>query len=436
MIAGNTNPLLYDALTGLPNRMLLEERISYEIEVAQRNTTSLALIHIDPFPFSDINSTLGFEVGDQLLIQCAERLSSVVRKVDTAAHLTGDEFALLLPDAEQEGVLNVCDKIIKGFEEPFEVEAESLFLGLNMGISIYPIHCSSASEMIRGAMVAANAAKKNKETTFIYHGSMAKRASDNLRIFGALRKAIHEGGLDLVYQPQVDVQSGELTGVEALSRWNDLHISPGRFIPVAEATGLIRDLTRWMIKECLFQAAVWKKAGYQFPLSMNVSVRDLLSPNLTDDICQWLEEYNLADYPLTIEVTESSVMEHSHQAIGALNRLRQKGMQVSIDDFGTGYSSLAYLKDLPANELKIDQSFIGGLAGQPGNQRLVKAVIALAHEFGLKVVAEGVERSEELDLLSRYGCDIAQGYYLSEPLAGEELVKWYKLRDGKTKNIQ
>jgi len=426
MAVSDINPLLYDALTGLPNRTLLEERIVHEMDIAQRNTTSLALIQIDPFPFSDINSSLGFEVGDALLVQFAERLRSVVRKVDTPARLTGDEFALLLPDAEQEGVLNVCHKLSKWFEEPFDIGGESLFLGLNMGISIFPMHCASASDLMRGAMVAANEAKKRKETTFIFQGSMARQAGENLKLFGQLRKAIRQGSLNLNYQPQVNIESGKLVGLEVLSRWNEMHISPGRFIPVAEATGLIRDLTRWMLEKSLAQAAAWKAAGHIFPLSMNVSVRDLLSPNLISDIELWVDAYELQGYPLIIEVTESSLMEHSHLAIKALNRLRQRGFGISIDDFGTGYSSLAYLKDLPASELKIDQSFVSGLAGQPGNQKLVKAVIALAHEFGMKVVAEGIERVEELELLSQYGCDIAQGYYICEPLAGDELLGWYE----------
>jgi len=417
---------LYDRLTGLANRTLLEERIAHEIDLAKRHTTSLALIQIDPFPFSEINSALGFAVGDALLVQFAERLKSAVRKVDTPARLTGDEFALLLPEAEHEGVLNVCHKLSRWFEEPFDIGGESLFLGLNMGISIFPMHCASASELMRGAMVAANEAKKRKETIFIFQGSMARQAGENLKLFGELRRAIRKGTLNLNYQPQVNIESGKLVGLEVLSRWQEMHVSPGRFIPVAEATGLIRDLTRWMLEKSLAQAAEWKAAGHIFPLSMNVSVRDLLSPNLVSDIERWVDAYELEGYPLVIEVTEGSVMEHAQLAIKALGRLRQRGFGISIDDFGTGYSSLAYLKDLPASELKIDQSFVTGLAGQPGNQKLVKAVVALAHEFGMKVVAEGVERVEELELPHQFGCDIAQGYYICEPLAGDALLGWYQ----------
>lgn len=418
------NSLLYDGLTGLPNRTLLEERVNHEIEVANRNATSLALIHIDPFPFAEINSALGFEVGDKLLVQFAHRLHALGRKVDTPARLTGDQFALLIPVAEEQGVLNVSHKLSKSFEEPFEIDGESIFLGLNMGIAIYPLHCGSAGELIRGAMVAAHESKKRRETTYIFRGSMAEKAGENLKLFGLLRRAINSAELNLNYQPQVDVSTGKLKGVEALSRWSDRHISPGRFIPVAEATGLIRDLTRWMLKEALAQASRWRDQGKVVPLSMNVSVRDLLSPNLIKDIFSWVEQYELNDYPLLIEVTESTLMEHSHRSIQALNVLRGRGLGVSIDDFGTGYSSLAYLKDLPACELKIDQSFVGGMANQPGNLKLVKAIISLAHEFGMTVVAEGVERPEELELLAGFGCDTVQGYYICEPLPGDELLKW------------
>ena len=418
--------LLHDRLTGLPNRPLLYEKITHQIDVAERNTSSLALIHIDPFPFSDINSALGFDIGDELLIQCARRLEGLLRKMDTVAHLSGDEFALLLPDVEQDGVMNICNKVIHCFDEPFTVAGQSLSLGLNMGIAIYPIHCSSADDMLRAAMVAAKEAKKNKETIFIYKSSMANRASDNLKLFGALRKAIYEQKLDVNYQPKINIRTGEVAGVEALSRWNEMDISPARFIPVAESTGLIRDLTRWMLKESLHQVSKWKAQSLFLPISMNVSVRDLLSPNLINEIYQWVEAYDLAGYPLIIEVTESSVMQHSRLAIDALNRLRSKGFGVSIDDFGTGYSSLAYLKDLPASELKIDQSFVTGLLKQQGNQRLVRAIIKLAHEFDMKVVAEGVEEFEVLELLRDYGCDIAQGYYVSKPLAGGKLPEWVR----------
>ena len=420
----DVNVLLYDRLTGLPNRSLLYERILHQIDVAQRNTSSLALIYIDPFPFSDINSALGFEVGDELLVQLARRLESHVRKVDTVAHLSGNEFALLLPDVEHDGVMHICNKLIQWFEEPFCIAGESLSLGLNIGIAIYPIHCGSADDMMRAALLAAKEAKKNKETVFIYQSSMATRASENLKLFGELRKAIYEEKLNVNFQPKIDIATGAVAGVEALSRWNEQHISPGRFIPVAESTGLIRDLTSWMLKESLCQAAKWKAEGLYLPISMNVSVRDLFSPNLINDIYQWVEMYELADYPLVIEVTESSVMQHSRLVIDALNRLRRRGFGVSIDDFGTGYSSLAYLKDLPASELKVDQSFVTGLTRQPGNQKLVRAIIKLAHEFDMKVVAEGVEELEELELLREYGCDIAQGYYVSKPLAGDKLSAW------------
>lgn len=418
------NLLLYDRLTGLPNRTLLEERIAHEIDLADRHTTSLALIHINPFPFAEINSALGFAVGDELLVQFARRLTAIVRKVDTVARLTGDEFALLLPEAEKQGVLLVCQKLDMWFEEPFEIAGESLYLGLNMGVSIYPIHCSSVSDLMRGAMVAASEAKKRKETIFIYHEVMATQASENLKLFGALRRAIRNGALNLNFQPQMRLQTGELAGVEVLSRWNEMEISPGRFIPVAEATGLIRDLTHWMLEESIMQAARWKAGGRVIQLSMNVSARDLLSSNLVGELNRWVEAYDLQDYPLMIEVTESSVMEHAHQAIQALNRLRQSGFGISIDDFGTGYSSLVYLRDLPATELKIDQGFVTGLAEHSGNQKLVKAMIALAHEFDMQVVAEGVESVEELELLRSYGCDIVQGYYISKPLTVEALQVW------------
>ena len=426
MSDSDNTALLYDRLTGLPNRTLLEERIAHEIDLADRHTTSLALIHIDPFPFAEINSALGFAVGDELLVQFSQRLSSAVRKVDTAARLTGDKFALLLPEAEKEGVLHVCEKLDKWFEEPFEVAGESLYLGLNMGVSIYPIHCTTAGDLMRGAMVAANEAKKRKETTFIYQEVMATQASENLKLFGALRRAIRQGTLNLNFQPQMSLQSGQLAGVEVLSRWNEMDISPGRFIPVAEATGLIRDLTRWMLEESVVQAARWKAEGRVIPLSMNVSVRDLLSSDLVGELNQWVKAYGLEDYPLMIEVTESSVMEHAHLAIEALNRLRQSGFGVSIDDFGTGYSSLAYLRDLPANELKIDQAFVTDLAEHADNQKLVKAVIGLAHEFGMKVVCEGVESIEDIELLRSYDCDIVQGYFISKPLTADVLPAWLK----------
>ena len=420
MVSNDAGDSFYDEMTGLPNRALLIDRIKHEIRVAERNRTSLALLHIDPFPFSDINSALGFDVGDELLVQFAERLQAIVRRADTVAHLSSDEFALLLPTVSEELVQTVTAKLLTCFEDPFKVKGESIFLGLNMGIATYPLNCATPEEMMRGAMVAVKDAKARKENVVNYSGHMNQQASENLQMFGALRKAIHCGTLELNFQPQIDIRSEKMVAVEALARWESADISPLKFIPVAETTGLICDLTEWMLGASLKQASQWKRKGVEHGLSVNISTRDLLNPKFASSVQKMVEEHGVAGYPLTFEVTENSVMQHVNHAVKTLHQLNEAGFRVSIDNFGTGYSSLAYLKNIPAHELKIDRSFVIGLHNSPANQKLVRAITSLAHEFELTVVAEGVETPEDLELLKLYECDVAQGFLFGEAVAGNQ----------------
>ena len=422
MASSDLDSLLHDKLTGLPGRGLLHDRLEHEMYVADRARTSLALIHIDPFPFSDINSALGFDVGDELLIQFAERLQTIVRKADTVAHLSSDEFALLLPTVSDELIETVTAKLLSCFEAPFKVKGEAIFLGLNMGTATYPLNCATAEEVLRGAMIAAKEAKAKKEPVINYCGAMAERASENLQMFGALRRAIHSGTLELNFQPQIEIKSERVVGVEALSRWEYGNISPDRFIPVAEETGLICDLTTWMLNASIKQAAEWQRKGMEYNLAVNISTHDLLNPKFATSVLKMIEGHGMAVYPLTFEVTENSIMQHVNHAIRTLVQLSEAGFRVSIDNFGTGYSSLAYLKNIPAHELKIDRSFVIGLHNNPGNQKLVRAIIRLAHEFELIVVAEGVESSEELELLKSYDCDVAQGFLLGKPVSAAEIA--------------
>ncbi|ATX81808.1 diguanylate cyclase (GGDEF) domain-containing protein [Mariprofundus ferrinatatus] len=421
MAESGVDSQLYDALTGLPNRTLLYDRLKHEIDVADRARTSLALMHIDPFPFSDINSTLGFDVGDELLIQFAGRLQTIVRRADTVAHLSSDEFAILLPTVSDELIATVVSKLLSCFELPFMIHGESIFLGLNVGVATYPLNCASPDEMVHGAMMATKEAKARKEPVVSYSGDMAQQASENLQMFGALRRAIHSEMLELNFQPQVDIKSGKVVGVEALTRWDTAEIPPAKFIPLAETTGLICDLTEWMLNASIRQVGIWQRSGVNRNLSVNISTHDLLNPKFVSSVLKRIDEHGISSSPITFEVTENSVMRHVHHAIKTLHQLNEAGFRVSIDNFGTGYSSLAYLKNIPAHELKIDRSFVIGLNSNPSNQKVVRAVISLAHEFELSVVAEGVQTTEELELLSSYGCDIAQGFLTGKPVPASEI---------------
>jgi diguanylate cyclase (GGDEF)-like protein len=426
MSEANVVKLLHDNLTGLPSRLLLRDRIELELAHARRNGTQVSLFHLDPFPMSDIDHLFGYKIGDEVLKQIAKRLVASVRESDTVVRMDADEFAVLMPTVGDDEASIVIEKVTNALEAPIEVGELCINIGVMIGVASYPTHCNNAEELIRGALKAVKQAKA-EHIPVVYHDGVADRsASFHMEVFGRLRHAVRNGELTLNYQPKVDLQSGEIRSVEALLRWPDSGITPDVFIPIAEKTGLICEITRWVVTEVARQMLEWRHQGIQVKVAINISTRDLLDKSIAAFIVDAFDSRKVDKSQVIIEVTESAVMKHATLAIERLSFLRDQGFGVAIDDFGTGYSSMAYLSDLPATELKIDRRFIGEILKSKRDKKLVKAMIALAHEFDLLVVAEGVEHQQQADLLKTFGCEMIQGYLFSQPVEADRLA--YLLR--------
>jgi len=422
-----THFVMYDSLTGLPRRELFRELVEHEISKAKREPYCAAMLVIDPSQLSEINQSFGYKIGDGLLSQLAERIQSSLRESDIVSRLSGDEFGVLLPQTDYIIVSEIIAKVSKVLDEPFKFDDLHLNITTVIGVSIFPDHAESSSDLIRRANMARNRAKQEKVSYAIYDVQDESESHQRLVIFGQLRNAIKEKELELHYQPKVSLSNELVYGVETLIRWPGEHgQSPTVFIPLAEQTGLINEITRWVFKEAVDQCGEWKEKGLLIPVSVNVSSRNLYDSNLIDFFIQYVEEKSLPYSLITIEVTESAIMQHPESAIEMLSKLRKIGFKISIDDFGTGYSSLAYLKLLPATELKIDQSFIANILSDKRDEILVRSTITLAKDLNLQVVVEGVETEDVVNKLRSFGCDIIQGYFYSCPLNADAYEKWHQ----------
>lgn len=417
---------LHDPLTELPSRNLFNEILAHEIKVAERNVYRLAVVIIDPSSTSQINQALGYSYGDEIIRQCAGRLLSAIRGSDLVARVDADAFALILPRIENRELKKIAAKLKHVFDKPFVVHDHPVNIGSNMGISIYPDHADKVDLLLQRADVALHRCKQEKAGFLVYDIQDESRAERRITVFGYLKQALSIGeGFDLYFQPQVEIQTGRLAGVEALIRWTGEHaMSPTEFIPLAEQTGLINGITRWAIREGISQCAQWREQGVDIPVSINLSARCLHDESLLHFLFKQCETYGLPSSMITLEVTESAIMNHPEGAMQAIRNMREKGFMLSIDDFGTGQSSLTYLKNIPATELKIDQSFVYGLLADKHDAIVVKSIIQLGKDFGMHIVAEGVETKELMEKLGEYGCDIAQGYYFSPALPAAELLEW------------
>lgn len=426
---------MYDTLTGLPRRELFHELVAHEISKVRRQTYSAALVVIDPCRLSEINQTFGYKTGDEVLAQLTVRLKSTLRESDLISRLSGDEFGVFLLCADIEILNMVMVKINTALEEPFIVNGVDVDIDVVMGVAIFPDHADSASDLVRRADMARNRAKKERISYAVYDVEDESISHQRLVTFNQLRSAIKAGELELYYQPKIHLNSGEVAGVEALARWTGEHGKPPSvFIPIAEQTGLIKEITRWVIKEAINQCHDWKQMGLLIPVSINVSSRDLYDSGVIDFFNQCVEEKSLPHSLITIEVTESGIMRHPQLAIKLLTQLRRDGFKISIDDFGTGYSSLAYIKILPVTEIKIDQSFVTNILSDKKDEILVKSTIALAKDLGLQTVIEGVETEAVLEKLRTFGPDIIQGYFYSRPLNGDAYIEWHKQWSTQVKN--
>ena len=415
----------FDALTGLPNRILFKERLAGSIALARRNLWTMAVCFVDLDRFKNINDTLGHETGDELLREVAKRMRTVVRESDTVSRLGGDEFAVILPDLpDTEAAAGVSRKLIDALEKPFHLGGEDLFISASIGITLFPDDSEDADTLIRNADVAMYRAKEGGRANFqFYRAEMNDRAREMLTLEVDLRQALARKEFELFYQPKVSLVTGAVVGAEALIRWRSPLrglVSPVDFIPLLEETGLIVQVGEWVLGEACRQAKRWQDAGYAIPVAVNLSARQFEDRSLKQQVRTALDASGLDASLLELELTESLLMRDVAAVEILLVELRAMGITLSVDDFGTGYSSLAYLKRFPINSLKIDRSFIRDITVDPDDASITRAVIHMAMELSLKVVAEGVESLDQMHLLAHAGCDEIQGFYFSRPIpAGE-----------------
>lgn len=420
----------HDALTRLPNRTRLNHLLGIAIQESMQEEETFALAFMDIDRFKDINETLGHAVGDEILRQIARRLQNLLRTDDFIARVGGDEFvAILRHVSDAYGLDDVLDKLLKVFREPLVVDGRELHLGVSIGTALYPDDGVEADILLRNADVAMYDAKvKGRNRASRYYPALVEAAALRFELDAAMRHGLENGEFHLLYQPQVDLSSLRLAGVEALVRWNRPGqglVSPAVFIPIAEASGRIVEIDEWVLNEACRQARVWHDAGVEFHrISINLSALDLGRKDIVRQILDAIEYHGIAPAMLGVEVTESTVMENVEAAFARLRALRDAGVFVSIDDFGTGYSSLSYLKRLEVNELKIDKSFIDDLPLEENDRAICEAIIQMGSHLGLEVIAEGVETASQASFLQDQGCSRAQGYWFAKPQTPNELVMW------------
>ena len=412
----------YDSLTGLPNRMLFNERLHQGLTGARRRNRLVALMLLDLDRFKVVNDTMGHEAGDSLLREIAARLQSSIRDGDTVSRLGGDEFALVFADVgEIQHVAQLAQKVLSQFAAPVSIGGHEVFIGASIGIALYPTDTEDTDSLLKFADSAMYHAKESGRNNYqFYSHEMTASVQARLRLETDLRHALDNHEFFLHYQPQVDARNDRITGVEALLRWRDPAgntIPPAQFIPLAEDTGLIVPIGRWVLETACVQLKRWRDAGHaDLTLSVNVASRQFRDPSFRDTVGQAIAASGIPPQALELEITESILLEHSDDTLSTLNDLKTIGVTLAIDDFGTGYSSLSYLKRFPIDRVKIDQSFVRDLANDNDDLAIVRAIIALARAMRLAVIAEGVETGEQLALLRHEDCHEYQGYFFAHPL--------------------
>ena len=423
----------FDALTGLPNRSLLEERVRHDLARAHRGREALALMFLDLDRFKNVNDSLGHRVGDALLIQVAERLRRAVRDEDTVSRLGGDEFIVVLPSTDADGAAHVAAKLLEVMAPAYRIEQHELTCSLSAGIAMYPADGESFEALSMSADTAMYRAKQSGRNAYCFFtAEMQERSARNLQIENDLRRALENGELRLHYQPQFALTDRRLVGAEALLRWQHPQlgmVSPVEFIPIAEECGLILPIGEWVLRAAVSQLRVWQQEGLPpMTVAVNLSAVQFRQANLTDVVSRILDAEGLSAQFLELELTESVAMDNPLAAIATMDKLRALGVRMSIDDFGTGYSSMSYLKRFRVHKLKIDRSFVADLAADPEDEAIVTATISLARDLGLQTIAEGVESEAQLAFLRAKGCDEAQGYLFSQPLAPAQFAAFVRAR--------
>ncbi|MDQ2068724.1 sensor domain-containing protein [Natronospira bacteriovora] len=425
----------HDALTGLPNRARFEEECQHAIARASRRGDFAGILFLDLDQFKMVNDSLGHPVGDRLIVAVAERLAHLLRSSDIVARFGGDEFAVLVEDIEgPDDLAGIAGKILASLAEPIEVSGHELITSCSIGVSCYPQDGDSPATLLRNADTAMYRAKEKGRNSYqFFAADMNARAYEELLMSKALRDALNERQFVLHYQPSVSLQDYRITGVEALVRW--VHpeqglIPPSAFVPLAERNGLIGELGQWVFSEACRQAAEWRSMGLPpLRVAVNVSARQFNRRRLVAELSEVIAKSGMVAADLHLEITESMMMENPKRALTTLREVAEMGIDIAVDDFGTGHSSLSYLKDFPIHFLKIDRSFVMGLPEDEDALAIVRAIVAMAHNLNLKVIAEGVETAAQRDLLAAIGCDEAQGYFFSRPRRADDVIKL--LRNGK-----
>ncbi|MBP8295085.1 MAG: EAL domain-containing protein [Burkholderiales bacterium] len=425
-----------DILTGLPNRVLLNQRLQQILALAKREHQQVAVLFLDFDHFKRINDTLGHDTGDQLLQQVAQRLSATIRESDLVARLGGDEFVLVLTGLNMaqsaHELLQLVERVRGAFGTPFIVNGQDLSLTVSIGVSMFPDDAIDAPNLIKQADTAMYAAKEQGRNAYrFFTADMNARIQARLQLENALRRALANQEFYLVYQPQIDMATGLPVGVEALVRWRDPEhgeIQPGEFITIAEESGLIHPIGAWVLETACKQGREWAEQDMLLRISVNVSVRQLEQDTWLEVVRNALKVSRLAPSYLDLEITESVIISNADKAVATLSRLKQMGVTLTMDDFGTGYSSLYYLTRLPLNNIKIDQKFIRGLDHDRNDEAITHAIIALSHGLGMRVIAEGVETPSQFRFLQKQGCEEAQGFYIGRPMTAPALKTWWEQR--------
>lgn len=424
----------HDALTGLPNRLLLNESIDRAITFAQRHEIQFAVLVLDLDGFKHINDSLGHPTGDKLLQSLAKRLVQRVRSTDTVSRQGGDEFVVLLSEIDHpQDAVSMSRRLLDVVAGATSIEKHDLHITASIGVSIYPDDGRDAETLIKNADTAMFHAKENGRQSFqFFRSAMNVQAVERQMIEEHLRRALERQEFTLHYQPKINIATGMVTGVEALIRWTHPtlgSVSPGQFIPVAESCGLIAPIGDWVLREACAQAQAWAKAGLpMLTVAVNVSAMQFRNETFLENLRAILSETGLDPRYLELELTEGALMKQAELTASMLSTLRESGVRVAVDDFGTGYSSLSYLRKFPLDAIKIDQSFVGQITTVPDETVIVRAIISMGRSLNLRVIAEGVETQDQLDFLKAHRCDEAQGYFFSRPVPPQELVKFLETR--------
>ncbi len=419
---------MHDALTNLPNRILLLEQLEKSITVARERNSSVALLLMDLDRFKEVNDTFGHQFGDALLKQIAARVQNQVRLLDTVARLGGDEFAVVVPSPiDLDSIASTARRILDSLQQPFVIEGQVLEVGASIGIAVYPTHGSDVRTLLKRADVAMYAAKEAQAGYAFHREDYESRTPDELGLVVEMRQGIEHDEFELYFQPKLHLRSSLMTRAEVLIRWNHPTrglLPPGAFIPAAERTGVIRNMTDWIFDHALAQCRAWQNAGAPVHVAVNVSAKSLQDQTLPAKLQALLEKWEVDARFLKIEITESSIMADPNHALAIMSLLQSLGIRLSIDDFGTGYSSLIHLRQLPVDEIKVDKSFVMGMTKNDADAAIVRTVIDLGHNLGKQVCAEGVEDQETLWRLADLGCDLIQGYFISKPVPADTFMKW------------